>query len=195
MQLTLVLTVIILVILQRLTPLPRIWSYLEMFYLFFSAVGLAWLAQVTVNKFSSRSFAGKALPTIILLTVLLIFANVTVKTQSPKALADRTIPPEQLAAEYMAKHITQNDTIVAIAPTDIKTAYYLKINNVSYDYFYQRDHPVEIQNALVLVRITERYDTPQSVLDFFNLTRNMDMGSAQVVFEYGPLQVYSIPAK
>jgi len=196
MQLTLVLAVFILLILQRLTPLPRIWSYLEMFYLFFSAAGLAWLANLLFRRFFGQpDMAGRTFSVFILLIVVLIFVNVTAKTFNRKAIADRTIAPEKFAAEYIADHISQSDTIVAVAPTDVETAYYLKIDNVSYDVYYQRDHPVVIQNALVLVRSTEWYNTPQSVLDFFDLTPNMDMASAQVVFEYGPLQVYSIPAK
>jgi 4-amino-4-deoxy-L-arabinose transferase-like glycosyltransferase len=195
MQLTLVLAVIILVILQRLTPLPRIWSYLEMFYLFFSAVGLIWLVQTIVHKFADHPTAEKILSTALLLIVIFISANTLVKAQSKEATADHTVIPEQFAAEYLTEHLTPNDTILSIAPVDMRTAYYLKINGISYDVFYQRDHPVEIQNALVLVRKTESYDTLQSVLRFFKLTQSLDMKSAEVVFEYGPLQVYSVPAK
>ncbi len=196
MQFTLLLAVFILVVLQRLTPLPRIWSYLEMFYLFFSAVGLAWLVNFLIQGLFRQSAKTETMTSIfILLIVLFIFTNVTAKTFSRQAIADRTIAPEQFAADYIANHITPNDTIVAVAPTDIEAAYYLKIDNVSYDVYYQRDHPVKIQNALVLVRSTEWYNTPQSVLDFFKLTQDLNMDSAKVVFEYGPLQVYSIPAK
>ena len=195
MQFTFLLAVFVLVVLQKLTPLPRIWSYLEMFYLFFAAVGLAWFGSQLFRRFLSRPATEKAFTKVILLAVVLIFANTTLDTFSKKAIADRTVKPEQLAAEYLAKHITPQDTILSIAPVDMRTAYYLKINNVPYDVFYQRDHPVEIQNAIVLVRKTESYDTPQSVLDFFKLTNNLSMELAKVVFEYGPLQVYSIPAK
>ena len=195
MQLALLLAVFILVLLQKLTPLPRIWSYLEMFYLFFAAVGLTWVGNQLVRRSLNYPATEKALTTVILLTVLLIFANVTLSTFSKKAITDRTVKPEQLAAEYLANHITPQDTVVSIAPVDMRTAYYLKINNVPYDVFYQRDNPVEIQNAIVLVRKTENYDTPQKVLDFFKLTNNLNMELAKVVFEYGPLQVYSIPAK
>ena len=195
MQLALILAVFILVLLQRLTPLPRIWSYLEMFYLFFGAGGLAWLGRFLLDRFIHYPASQKVLTTVILLTVVLIFANVTLNTFSKKALADRTVKPEQLAAEYLAKHITPQDIIISTAPVDMRTAYYLKIDEVPYDVFYQRDHPIEIQNAIVLVRKTERQNTPQKVLRFFHLTRDLNMTLAKVVFEYGPLQVYSIPAK
>jgi len=195
MQVALVLAPIILMFVQRQTPLPRIWSYLEVFYLFFSAVGLAWLAETLLHKFANQFPTDKILPTAILLIVLLTFGTVIINTFNPKAIADRTVKPEQLAAEYLAEHITPQDTVIAIAPTDMATAYYLKIHGIPYDVFYQRDHPVEIQNALVLVRETETYNTPESVLRFFQLTSKLRVRLAKVMFEYGPLQVYSIPAK
>jgi hypothetical protein len=33
------------------------------------------------------------------------------------------------------------------------------------------------------------------VLDFYELTSKLDVASEQQVFEYGPLFIYSIPAK
>ncbi|HKJ37420.1 MAG TPA: hypothetical protein VJ972_01475, partial [Anaerolineales bacterium] len=62
--------------------------------------------------------------------------------------------------------------------------------------FYQRDHPVNIQNALVLVRTRGEYNinTLEKVLDFFDLTSRLNTASSQRVFEYGPLFIYSIPA-
>jgi hypothetical protein len=126
-----------------------------------------------------------------------VFANITLKTQNRRARLDRTVAPEQFAADYLAEHLTDKDTIVAVAPADIQTAYYLKINGVPYDFFYQRDHPVEIQNAMVLVRTRGEYNinTLEKVIDFFDLNSNLDMDSSQQVFEYGPLYIYSIPAR
>jgi len=195
LQVFLVLGVFILLVLQRVAPLPRIWIFLEVFYLIFSAAGLAWLTGIAANPFFRRTNTEKILSTAILVLVLSIVTNTVIQAKSRETVADRTIAPEQMAAEYLASHITPKDTILSVSPTDIQTAYYLKINGVPYDVFYQRDHPVEIQNALVLVRTTETYNTPQSILEFFNLTTALDAASAELVFVYGPLQVYSIPPK
>jgi len=186
----------IMLVLQRVMPLPRIWGYLEMFYFIFSAVGLTGLGHLILKTLAKEQSGQKVLSGIILFAAMVVFANITFKTQNRQARLDRTIAPEFFAAEYLAEHLTDEDTIVAVAPADIQTAYYLKINGVPYDFFYQRDHPVKIQNAMVLVRTRGEYNlhTLDDVLDFYNLIPKLDMASGQQVFEYGPLLIYSIPA-
>jgi hypothetical protein len=46
-----------------------------------------------------------------------------------------------------------------------------------------------------LLRKNSKYNTPQKVLDFFKLASALDSTSAELVFEYGKVQIYSIPAK
>ncbi|HLE89651.1 MAG TPA: hypothetical protein VI753_00770, partial [Anaerolineales bacterium] len=91
--------------------------------------------------------------------------------------------------------LESEDTIIATGPVIIRTAYYSIINGIPFDRFYQRDHPVRIQNALVLLRKNSKYNTPQKVLDFFKLGSALDLSSAELVFAYGKLQIYSIPAR
>jgi 4-amino-4-deoxy-L-arabinose transferase-like glycosyltransferase len=195
MQFLVVIAIAILLVLQRVAPLPRIWIFLEILYLLFSAAGLAWLAVTILGKFANPPVAGRILTAAILLMTVFVSTNHIVKPQSPVAIADRMDSPEQEAAKYIAEHITPQDTILAVAPTDIQTAYYLKVNGVPYDVFYQRKRPVHIQNALVVVRVNGRYNTPQSILEFYELTSDLDLASASLVYEYGLVQVYSIPAK
>jgi hypothetical protein len=77
----------------------------------------------------------------------------------------------------------------------MRTAYYLYMNDVPYDVFYQRDHPTRFQNAIIVLRNTTKYNTPESVLDFFKLSSVYDPQTAQLIFEYGPLDVFSVPAR
>ena len=183
----------IMLVLQRVVPLPRIWSYLEMFYLLFSAAGLVGVGHlISKNRKSQTALSG-----LVLLFVLVVFANITLRTQTRQARLDRTIAPEFFAAEFLAENLTEADTVIAVAPADIQTAYYLKIRGVPYDVFYQRDHPVQIQNAMVLVRTRGEYNlnTLEKVLDFYELTSKLNVASGQQVFEYGPLFIVSIPVK
>ncbi|HSG44740.1 MAG TPA: glycosyltransferase family 39 protein [Anaerolineales bacterium] len=186
----------VIVVLQRVFPLPRIWSFLEMLYLLFAATGLIGTLHLVLKIIKMEKFNQVVLPIIISAIALSVFTNVTLKTQNRQARLNRTIAPEKFAADYLTEHLTDEDTIIAVAPADIRTAYYLKINGVSYDFFYQRDHPVEIQNAMVLVRTHGEYNinTLEKVLDFYKLTSKLDVSSTQQVFEYGPLFIYSIPA-
>jgi len=116
-------------------------------------------------------------------------------TFAESAVSNRDKQAEEYAADYILEHIKPEDTIVSTAPVDIQTAYYLKINGLPYERFYQRDHPVEIQNALVLLRDNAQYDTPEKVLNFYKLTPDLNLEAIELVYEYGRVKVYSVPAK
>lgn len=187
----------IMLILQRVAPLPRIWGYLEMFYLFFSATGLTWIVSLILTRIWRKAAGEKILNGLVLLIVLVVFTNMTIKTQNQQARANRTIAPEFFTADYLAKHLSEKDMVIAVAPTDIQTAYYLLIDGVPYEVFYQRDHPEKFENAFVLVRTRGEYgiNTLDKLIDFYQLTDSLDVDAGSVVFDYGPLLVYSIPAK
>lgn len=195
LQVFLALGVMILLVLQRVSPLPRIWIYLEAFYLMFAAAGLIWLVEAPVSKTAgpvlSRRILSFAIPLVFIgaLTSMLIS-----RAQNP-VFADLDLLPESYAADYLATHLKPEDTIVATGPVDIQTAYYLSLHGISFDRFYQRDHPVEIQNALVMLRDNSKYKTPESVVEFFKLDQDLDLSAAELVFEYASVQIYSIPAR
>lgn len=195
LQVFLVLAVFILLLLQRVTPLPRIWLYLEAFYLMFAAAGLVWLAQLVFHKIMQPQIAGRALSFAVLLIFIGVFINTLVDRQRDPVLLDRDRLPEEYAADYLAEHLTPQDTLVALGPVDIQTAYYLSLRGIPFERFYRRDHPVEIQNALVLLRKNSRHKTPESVVEFFKLDETLDMTAVELVFEYANVQVYSVPAR
>ncbi|HEX6269790.1 MAG TPA: glycosyltransferase family 39 protein [Anaerolineales bacterium] len=194
LQIFLALAVLILLILQRVTPLPRMWLYLEAFYLMFAAAGLVWLADLIVRKVVGSLYAERILASGILLTVIVACVGILTSRQQ-SIVMNRGPLPEKYAANYLVDHLKPEDTIISTGPVTIRTAYYSSINGLPFDRFYQRDHPVEIQNALVLLRTNSKHNTPRKVLDFFKLASALDLTSAELVFEYGKLQIYSIPAK
>jgi uncharacterized membrane protein len=194
LQVFLGIAVVILLLLQRVTPLPRMWLYLEAFYLLFAAAGLVWLADVLARKIAGPPRAERILSFAILLAAIGACIGILTSRQQ-EIVMNRGPLPEQYAADYIVKHLTQEDTIIATGPVTIRTAYYSSINGIPFDRFYQRDHPLKIQNALVLLRKNSKYNTPQKVLDFFKLAAALDSTSAELVFEYGKVQIYSIPAK
>ena len=69
------------------------------------------------------------------------------------------------------------------------------LHDIPFERFYQRDHPVKIQNAFVMVRQNSKYKTPESVLDFFKLDHVLDVSRSELVYEYASVQIYAIPAK
>ena len=196
MQVFLVIGAGVMIFLQRAVALPRIWGYLEMFYLFFSAAGLAWAVAKMLGLIWQRDISEKILNGLVLAVLLMAFANITVKTQNKETRANRAHSSAFYVAEYIATHISEKDTVVAVAPIDIQIAYYLLIEGVPYEVFYQRDYPKEIENAFILVRTKGEYNinTLEKVLDFYQLTDSLDVDAENLVFDYGPLFVYSIPS-
>ena len=194
LQVFLGLAVAILLLLQRVTPLPRNWLYLEAFYLLFAAAGLVWLADSLIRKIAGPLQTERILSFAILLAVIGACIGILISRQQ-SVVMNRGPLPEQYAANFIVDHLKSEDTIIATGPVIIRTAYYSIINGIPFDRFYQRDHPVRIQNALVLLRKNSKYNTPQKVLDFFKLGSALDLSSAELVFEYGKLQIYSIPAR
>lgn len=195
LQVCLVLAVAVLLVLQRVSPLPRIWLYLAAFYLVFAAAGLVWLARLPLERLAGSSRTGRILEAAILLVFVGAFVNILVARANDPVIQDRDLLPEAYAAQYLAEHMRPEDVIVATGPVDIQTAYYLTHHDISFDRFYKRDHPVEIQNALVLVRKNSNYKTPESVVEFFQLEHALNLSKVELVFEYANVQIYSVPAR
>jgi hypothetical protein len=195
LQVFLALAVAGLLVLQRVSPLPRIWIFLEAFYLMFAAAGLIWLIDLALCTAAGSTLTGRMLSFAIPLVFIAAFANILIARAQNPVFQDQDLLPEAYAADYIAEHLKPEDTIVATGPVDIQTAYYLSLHGVSFDRFYKRDHPVEIQNGLVILRENSKYKTPEKVLDFFKLDQTLDLSAAELVFEYASVRIYSIPAK
>lgn len=197
LQISLILAIGVLLVLQRVTPTPRIWIYLEAFYLMFAAAGLVWLIDWVIRN--SKAIQPQRIENILSFGILLIFigifANMLVTRQQNPVEIDRDRSPEEYAANYLANHLKPEDTLVATGPVDIETAYYLSLHGISFDRFYQRDHPVKIENAIVLLRENSKYKTPESVVNFFKLEEDLDLTAAELIFEYANVQIYSVPAR
>jgi 4-amino-4-deoxy-L-arabinose transferase-like glycosyltransferase len=195
LQVFLALAVVVLLTLQRVSPLPRLWIYLEAFYLMFVAAGLIWLVEFPLRKTAGSAFSERLLSIVIPLIFFGALAGMlNARAQNP-VFADLDLLPEAYAAEYIADHLRPEDTIVATGPVDIQAAYYLSLQGISFDRFYKRDHPVELKNALVMLRKNSKYKTPESVVNFFKLDQTLDLSAAELVFEYASVQIYSIPTR
>jgi len=184
----LILGFLLVIILQRVIPLPRVWLSLYAFYLIFAASGLIGV----VERLPIRKDA-RWLDLLILLgaVVILITSSIPAKIQ---IIAHRDSPEEQLAA-YLAETLQPTDTLIAVPPVDIQTAYYLALHGVPLDRLYRPAQPRPIQNALVLVRLTTQHNTLLDVLDYYNLRQQLIPQKARLIYEYGPLQLYSLPAQ
>jgi hypothetical protein len=195
LQILLTLAVAVLVMLQRVSPLPRIWIFLEAFYLMFAAAGVVWLVDLALRRIAGPAFARRMLAAAIPLAFAGACLGLLMDRAQNPVYWDRDLLPEAYAAEYIAEHLEPEDTIIATGPVDIQAAYYLSLHGISFDRFYKRDHPVEIENALVMLRENSKYKTPESVVKFFKLDKALDVSAAELIYEYANVQIYSIPAK
>ncbi|MGE5643283.1 MAG: glycosyltransferase family 39 protein [Byssovorax cruenta] len=190
LQLVIVIAIIILLVLQRVAPFPRVWLFLEIFYMLFAGAGLVWLLEM----FAGRVLAtDKIIPAVILLLVLAVFTSKYSYTRQMSIRASSDFP-EQHAAEYLTSHLKNGDRIFAIAPVDMQTAYYLYMNGVPYDVFYRKDHPTKAEHALIVLRKNTQYNTAERVLEFFKLTSDFNLQSSALVYQYGPLNIFSVPS-
>lgn len=195
LQVFLALAVAVLLVLQRVSPLPRIWIFLEAFYLMFAAAGLIWLLDLFLRKMAGTHLTDRLFSLSIPLVFVAALANMFIARAQNPVFQDLDLLPEAYAADYIAEHLKPEDTIVATGPVDIQTAYYLSLHGIPFDRFYKRDHPVEIQNALVMVRKNSKYKTPEGVVNFFKLDQTLDLSEAKLVFEYASVKIYSVPAR
>ncbi len=195
LQVFLLLAVAIVLTLQRVAPLARVWMYLDAFYLIFAAAGLVWLVELVLNRFMRPGNTERIVSAAVLLVMLIAFANIYQETQQGSLVPNQADLPEQYAAQYLAAHLSAQEKVLSVSPVDIQTAYYLFLQGIPYEVFYQRDHPAAVEKAVIVLRTNSKYNTPEEVLKFFQVTENFDLASAQLVYEYGPVQVFSIPAK
>lgn len=194
LQVFLVLGAAVMLAIQRVAPLARVWLYLEAFYLIFAGGGLVWLAELLLDRFGKPALTARITSAAILVGTGMVLASIYMETQQGSLVPNRDDFPEQHAAEFLASHLTEEDTILSVSPVDIQTAYYLYMYGVPYDVFYQRDRPVDIRIAVIVLRTNSRYNTPEAVLDFYQMAGSFDLASARLVYEYGPVLVFSIPA-
>jgi len=143
---------------------------------------------------SAQNTAG-ILSAAILLGMIVMFTGVYLQTQQGSLVPNQNDFPEQHAAEYLASHLQDGDKILSLSPVDIQTAYYLYMYGISYEVFYQRAHPAKVQNAVIVLRTNSKYNTPETVLDFYKIADDFNLGSAKLAYEYGPIQVFFIPAR
>jgi hypothetical protein len=169
--------------------------YLDAFYLIFAAGGLVWLVELILNRFIRSEHTDRIVSTAVLLIMLISITNIYQETQQGSLVPNQGDLPEQYAAQYLATHLDAQDKVLSVSPVDIQTAYYLYLHGIPYDVFYQRDRPDPVENAVIVLRTNSKYNTPEEVLKFFQVAENFNLGSAQLIYAYGPVQVFSIPAK
>ncbi len=173
---------------QRVTPWPRVWLFLLVFYLLWAAAGWAALFKLVRIRLNSKIFQPVFLGAIILATLT---GYIAYKNDATFSSPEKNITRE--IANYISDHITDEDTLVAVSPFTIQVGYYLQMDGIPFNRFYDRDRKGNIKHAMVIVADRSKFPTLQSVIDFQRLQNILDINQAELVYQYKRILVYSVP--
>ena len=183
-----VISISILIVLQRVTPWPRVWLFLLVFYLLWAAAGWVVLIQFFAAKISLKWVQ----PVFLGVIFLLIFFSYVAYRNKPSFNPEEESPMREVA-EFVAANITATDTLVAVSPVTIQAGYYLTIQKIPFERFYDRDRRGDIKHAIVLVADRSKFPSLQSVVEFQQLQGILDTGKAELIHQYKRMSVYSVP--
>jgi 4-amino-4-deoxy-L-arabinose transferase-like glycosyltransferase len=183
-----VISISILIILQRVTPWPRVWLFLLVFYLLWAAAG--WLALI---RLFTAKITLKWVQPVFMWVIILLTLIVYVAFRNKPSFNPTEDYPMQEVAEFVSNHITNEDTLVAVSPVTIQTGYYLTIENIPFERFYDRDRKGVIKHAIVLIADRSKFPSLQSVVEFQRLQGVLDTSKAELIHQYKQMLVYSVP--
>lgn len=182
------LAISILLFAQRVAPWPRVWLFLLAFYLLWSAAGWLAFANIVFTRLRWK-FRQPLLIGATLLLVILGFA--AYKTDpifnSPADSLTRN------AATFVASIITDEDTLVAVSPVSIQVGYYLTMEGIPFNRFYNKARREPIQHAIVILAERSKFPTLERVVEFQLLQDTLDVQKAELLYGYKRMRVYSVP--
>ena len=178
----------ILLFVQRVAPWPRVWLFLLVFYLIWSAAGWVGLANAVSSKVSWTALR----PIFMSILLLAVFSGYLAYRNDPNYSTVEENLTKDIAI-YISENITDQDTLVAVAPFSIQVGYYLSILEIPFDRFYDRARKGKIQHGIVIVAERSKFPTLESVLAFQQLEEVLDIEQAQLIHQYKRIQVYNVP--
>lgn len=178
----------VLLLVQRVAPWPRVWLFLLVFYLIWSAAGWIGLIKVIFAKISWKPLQAIWLSFLI----VAVFSGYLAYRNDPHfSTVEENLTKE--IAIYISENITEEDTLVAVSPFSIQVGYYLSTVGIPFDRFYDRARKGVIKHAIVIVAERSKFPTMESVLAFQQLEGVLDIKQAQMVHQYKRIHVYNVP--
>jgi hypothetical protein len=175
-------------VVQRVTPLPRMWIFLLGFYLLWAAMGWCSLVSWFIQ---SRALPARSYPILFVVILLVTWAGYRFYLQHPP-IQDSEESFNEQAARYIANRLPEKVGLVGVSPTIIQVSYYLRQNGIPSDLFYDRDRPQPIAHAWVVVVEKSRFPSVEEVLAFQRLEDDLNPATAKPVFSYKRLTIYDV---
>ncbi len=178
----------ILIFLQRVTPWPRVWLFLLVFYLLWAAAGWSAMLGIVASKINIRQIQSYYLVAVVLVSVISYAAYL----KDPLFISIEKYMMRD-TADYISEILTDEDTLVAVAPYSVQVGYYLNINGIPYERFYDRDRKGDIQHAIVIVGDRSKFPTLKQVVEFQQLQAQLDIDKAVLMQSYKRMLIYDVP--
>lgn len=115
--------------------------------------------------------------------------------QANPVLQDSEDSFNAMAAGFIADHIPVDMPLLGVSPTTIQVSYYLMMNGISYNRFYDRDRPEPITQAWVIVVNKSKFPAIENVLAFQRVDDELDADPAASIFSYKRLTIYEVSTK
>jgi hypothetical protein len=173
---------------QRVVPLTRVWMFLLTIYLVYCGVGFAWLVIFITKRVKIPGLVRWFIPTLVV--CLTVFGWI-IRAQTPK-YSEVEAGFDYSAAKYLSENLAPDDQIFAVAPASMRVAYYMKQMDIPLNRFYDRDLPNGGKQGYILVIEKSKYGTPESILDFLRLTRQAPGLPIELVFKEKRMELYRL---
>jgi hypothetical protein len=191
--------ILVTLLIQRVTPWPRVWLFLLPFVLIWSAGG--WVGLFRMLKIPRLDVWRPAGEIIYILAVVglaawLSFAVYQAQSIGKPARAfSSATSDEEAIAIYLKSSLQAGDVVASAIPFNYPLRYYFLRNQLSPDYFYKKTDSPNFVRAYVIV--SRGYNqTLDQVLAYTRLGEAVrDAGQARLVYHYRQTDIYEIPQK
>jgi hypothetical protein len=191
--------ILITLLIQRVTPWPRVWLFLLPFVLIWTSGG--WVGLFRMLKFPRSEAWRAASETIYLLAVVGLAAWLSFQVYQAQSIGkparafSGATSDEEAIAEYFKDALQPGDVVASTIPFNYPLRYYFLRNQISPDYFYKKTDSPDFERAFVVV--SRGYNqTLAQVLAYTRLAEAADDAmNARLVYQYQQTAIYEIPPK
>ena len=180
-----------LLVIQKVAPWPRVWTFLLVYFLLWSAAGWASMLKLVYHRIVTLE---SARPATWIAIPLLVAAVFIIAARHPMLNPDGEASTRD-AARFIAGEITDRDTLVAVSPYTIEVGYYLTQKGVTFDRFYDKARREPVEHGILFFQEGSKFPSLQAVLEFQGLQETLDSEKAELVYQVKRIRVYSIPVR
>ena len=175
---------------QRVTPWPRIWLFLLPFFVIWITAGIFGLTTLIANKFQKFDHLILILTGVIVVTILIAGFVRTYPQFSEKIFSKGEV--EQVS-DFLSDYLQKGDVVVVTSPDTVVLKYYLMRNNIDKEYT-ELVKGKEITRSIVVVNQAQG-QTLEYVLDRRSFLDDVRVDSAEEIYQSRRFILYQVSNK